>query len=54
VDGSNITASLVPLPAGGAYCLFDLPGQAELFMMHDNLKNILDTITQVTHPFGDA
>eukprot|EP00967_Tisochrysis_lutea_P009213 scaffold10912_cov18-Tisochrysis_lutea.AAC.6 len=32
--------------AGGAYCLFDLPGQAELFMMHDNLKHILDIITQ--------
>lgn len=33
--------------AGGAYFLFDLPGQAELFMMHDNLKAIISTITKV-------
>lgn len=26
------------------YVVFDLPGQVELFMMHDNLKRILTTM----------
>jgi hypothetical protein len=31
------------LIAGGAYILFDLPGQVELFMMHDSLRAITQT-----------
>mmetsp|Transcript_20684 Transcript_20684/g.57737 ORF Transcript_20684/g.57737 Transcript_20684/m.57737 type:complete len:313 (-) Transcript_20684:887-1825(-) len=44
-----LQAALEPIEKSGAYCLFDLPGQAELFMMHDNLKHILDIITQKWH-----
>ncbi|KAJ9505517.1 hypothetical protein QJQ45_008414 [Haematococcus lacustris] len=33
----------------GAYVLFDLPGQVELFMMHDSLRVILTTITNTWH-----
>ncbi len=28
-----------------SYVLFDLPGQVEIFTLHDNLRHIVDTIT---------
>ncbi|KAG1659161.1 hypothetical protein FOA52_007542 [Chlamydomonas sp. UWO 241] len=32
-----------------AYIVFDLPGQVELFMMHDNLKRVLTTLVDKWH-----
>lgn len=40
---------LVPLEEEGFYFIFDLPGQVELFMMHDNLKQIIGTLTDKWH-----
>lgn len=36
---------LAPYEKDNYYFLFDCPGQVELFMMHDNLKSILTTMT---------
>ncbi|KAL4423370.1 hypothetical protein ABPG77_004301 [Micractinium sp. CCAP 211/92] len=37
---------LAPLEAEGAYLLFDLPGQVELFTLHGSLRRIVDVLTR--------
>ncbi|KAL6764987.1 GPN-loop GTPase [Haematococcus lacustris] len=44
-----LRSALAPFEKEGAYVLFDLPGQVELFMMHDSLRVILTTITNTWH-----
>ncbi|KAL4448240.1 hypothetical protein ABPG75_005459 [Micractinium tetrahymenae] len=37
---------LAPLEAEGAYLLFDLPGQVELFTLHGSLRRIVDLLSR--------